>query len=338
MRPGFDNPSMGYQPGPAGPAGPPYSQYGTLHAYNGQQDPQYLAFSPEKFQTSRPPRHTSPVEVIVGIFLPWGIFASLFAMVSLPVHYSNPSLVWVLDTLLGLFVMGLGAVALMNIRNNGFVEAKWYAFYFVTSLVAWILATTLGEMNYTSNIAPFLDIINLNYYPSVDPNTTSGQLLMDAGRIGFVEGSHLDLSKSIAFRNIDFYCVAPVIRSPQFVPVEGGGSAIHNYDFWAVGVNCCTGRGDFHCGDFQNAKTQQGLRLMREDQREYFRLAVETAQAHWNIRAEHPIFIHWIADASTEIEAYHTAGYLYLIYGFVFMFLGQVFLVTVNGMVLRPKE
>merc|ERR1712124_161832 len=100
----------------------------------------------------------------------------------------------------------------------------------------------LGDMNYWENLQPYYDIIHLNEYTSVDPSQMSGQQLMDAGRVIFSEKSKLDLTKSMGFKNMDTYCVAPITM---------GTDTLETYDFWAVGMNCCSGNSaDFHCGEY----------------------------------------------------------------------------------------
>ena len=53
-------------------------------------------------------------------------------------------------------------------------------------LIAAVLATIFGDMNFWFNMQPFYDIENLNTYPSVNPASETGQRLMDAGRVSIV--------------------------------------------------------------------------------------------------------------------------------------------------------
>merc|ERR1719160_616815 len=100
-------------------------------------------------------------------------------------------------------------------------------------------------MNFHSNLEPYYDVTNLNTYPAVDPSRMRGVQLMDAGRIMFTRGSKLDIERSMGFRNKETYCVAPIVSGadPQHMD---------RYDFWAVGVGCCSGyspgsKADFSC-------------------------------------------------------------------------------------------
>lgn len=214
-------------------------------------------------------------------------------------------------------------------RGEGVHDHFWYTLCFVTCIIAWLLGFYAGQQNYLSYILPYMEIKSLNLYTSVDPSMYRGQQLMDAGRIVFTHGTHLDLRKSMGFRNLDVYCVAPI--------TIGNGSSVESYDFWAVGLNCCSGHGtDFHCGEYLNPNALSGLRLMRDDQRPYFRLAVQQAEAAYNIRAVHPIFVHWLEDPSIEINSFQEIGYRNLLLAMFLFFAGNLILlaliVAVYGM------
>ena len=134
-----------------------------------------------------------------------------------------------------------------------------------------MLAAILGDLNFWYYMQPYYDIENLNTYPSVNPAREKGQQLMDAGRVYFADGTSLDMKKAMAFKNLDLYCVAPIVQ---------GTEQLASYDFWAVGINCCSGvSSDFRCGEFNNVHARAGLRVMKDDQRPFFRLAVQQAEA-----------------------------------------------------------
>merc|ERR1740121_3126179 len=104
--------------------------------------------------------------------------------------------------------------------------------------------------------------MNLNTYSDVDPSQMKGQQLMDAGRIVFTQNSKLDIRRSMSFKNLDSYCVAPITIGNENTTY----AALASYDFWAVGINCCSDNtADFHCGEFDNSKAHAGLRLMRDE-------------------------------------------------------------------------
>jgi len=48
---------------------------------------------------------------------------------------------------------------------------------------------------------------------------------------------------------------------------------------------------------------------MRDDLRAYFRLAVQQAEAAYDIKANHPIFMYWMEDPWNEVLAYEHAAY-----------------------------
>merc|ERR1719453_1317349 len=131
-------------------------------------------------------------------------------------------------------------------------------------------------MNFTFNMQPYYTIQDLNAYPAVNPATTKGAKMMDAGRVYFAKGTGIDSQRAMGYRDDQLYCVAPIVH---------GNGKMASYDFWAVGVNCCSGvASDFRCGDYNKPQTRSGLRLIRDEQRPFYRLAVQQAEAAYNIK------------------------------------------------------
>jgi len=174
-------------------------------------------------------------------------------------------------------------------------EPTWFTFLFGTSLFAWVLGLFVGWMNWNMNLAPYYFITSLKFYENVDVKETRGLSAMDAGRLTFVPGTVLDTGKSMGFRQKDMYCVAPV------VPTAGANLA--RYDFWAVGVNCCSDHAsDFHCGEYNNMNARSGVRLFRDDELPWFQLALKQAEATHGIHSQHPVFLTWLEDPSAGVN------------------------------------
>lgn len=174
---------------------------------------------------------------------------------------------------------------------------------------------------------PYYDLRNLSVYPSVNPDVYYAQAFMDASVVEFVGGSRLDISKSYGFKNGKTYCVAPVL-GPAKAEENFTGISKQAYDFWAVGINCCSGhRPDFHCGEYSNPRANKGLRVMHEEEVEYFRLAVQAAGASYNIKTGQPLFLNWVEYPEDEIDAYVKQGWTHFMRG-IFGFFGLLVLVV----------
>lgn len=275
-------------------------------------------------------RRLNILGVATGFFVPWLLFTFVFAILSFSVHYTQPIVAYLCVSLGFIFVLVQGSLAVDSVRKQASgerqCEPKWHLFMFATCFLAWSLAVQLGQSNFVHNMQPFYDILNLNAYPSVDPSLMRGQQLMDAGRVGFSANTQLDLNRATGFKNVEMYCVAPVtIR----VANTTNSMPLASYDFWAVGLNCCSGeRGDFHCGDFDNPAAKGGLRLMNDDQRPFFRLAVQQAQAAFSIKSVHPLFFYWTLDPVVMSNTYQDDGFKYFLLGMFSHFALQLSLVT----------
>mmetsp|Transcript_10885 Transcript_10885/g.24731 ORF Transcript_10885/g.24731 Transcript_10885/m.24731 type:complete len:324 (+) Transcript_10885:109-1080(+) len=270
-------------------------------------------------------RRLNVVAIVIALFVPWAIFTVAFTTMSFSLRYTQPGLVLFVMIVLFIMVVVFGACAFDAARKKakGVVgrEPTWFIFLFITSLLAWGLGVAGGNSNYSVNMDVFYSFNNLNTYSAVDPQTTRGQQLMDAGRVLFVEGSRLDVSKSIGFKSKETYCVAPVTR---------GNSDLVLYDFWAVGKDCCSGnKPDYHCGHFNSPGAIAGLRLMEDSDRAYYRLAVQQAEAVYGIKADHPLFFEWLEDPIAQINSYQEAGFKYFLLGVLTYFSFQLFLVVV---------
>lgn len=260
----------------------------------------------------------------VAFFLPWAFFCSIYALLSFNIRYSHPGVCWFLVISGFLVVVVICACALLawQAKRRGDVEREpsWLIFTAISMIIALAAALVYGGINFDSNMNPHYDLRNMNTYTGVNPSAMRGTSLMDAATVTFVPEAKIDLRKSMGFENLDTYCVAPITitNSAGMVPLD-------TYDFWAVGVGCCSGNSaDFHCGEYNNPTAKGGLRLMNDIQRNFFRLAVQQAEATYNIKAVHPLFFYWVKDPVLEMDAYRDEAFKYYFLGMIAHFAFQL--------------
>mmetsp|Transcript_9107 Transcript_9107/g.25447 ORF Transcript_9107/g.25447 Transcript_9107/m.25447 type:complete len:325 (-) Transcript_9107:136-1110(-) len=266
------------------------------------------------------------VSVFQCLLLPWALFCFVYAVLSFELHHLRPSVAYGLCALGLLPVIVSGFLALRTVWQKfrpdlQIHEPKWFIFLFLTICVGWTLGVVLGNLNFRTNMHPYYNYMNLNEYRAVSPATTRGQQLMDAGRVQFTNVTGLDIRRSMGFRNLDVYCVAPI----SIKGAAGTLLPLATYDFWAVGLGCCSGSAaDFHCGEFDNPNAHGGLRLLKDEQRDFFRLAVRQAESTYAIKANHPLFFYWTQDARAEMETFRDEGYKFYLIGMLVHFAWQL--------------
>jgi hypothetical protein len=239
---------------------------------------------------------------LVALLVPTLIFAIVMATSALSIHYTSTSIVYVVDVLAFLVVCVFGALYYINYVNDK--DSSWFALTFLMTGIAIAVAIPLGSLVYKNSTRPYLDTVALNVYTNVDPTTTGGNEMMDAGQVTFVPSAVVDGEHSMGFVNFITYCVAPIT-----IPSAVSEGTI--YDFWAVGTDCCSGglSGNFACGSVSNASAHSGLRLLDESERNYYRLAVQQATLAYGLRAVHPVFFEWVDDPATALQVVHSRAH-----------------------------
>jgi len=274
-------------------------------------------------------KRLNAVAIVIALFLPWGLFCSSMAILDFKMHYSQPMASYLLFCIPLVVCLGLAAVAAKSVKDketNSSYEPNWYIFLAATSIIALIMGSLSGQANFTANFESYYDLENMGTYTGIDTTRKSGQQLMDAGRITFVNETQLFLGKSMGFKNKDIYCVAPIV--PPTVLADA--TEMKSWDFWAVGKNCCSGTmADFHCPLFSSPEATGGLRVMEDSDRAYYRLAVQQAEATYKIKAGHPLFFYWSRDPIESTKDYLRLGYRNFFMCICCHFVIQAFLVAV---------
>jgi hypothetical protein len=147
---------------------------------------------------------------------------------------------------------------------------------------------------------------------------------MDLGSVYFTNTTRLDLTRAMAFRNSVLFCVAPIVSADTEQRV----------DFWAVGTDCCDGyRPRFRCGEYANPRARAGVRTLHNYQRPFLRLAVQQAEAAYNLTAPHPVFVTWTEDPLKTLNTYRYSGIVWFIFSSLVVFIINVVLVASAAMV-----
>lgn len=270
------------------------------------------------------------VAVCQCLFLPWILFCIVLGVTSFDIHYSKPWLCWLIVSIATIIVLWFGyfyvwATVNSKSREDEGAEPTWFVFLFITACLALACAVVLGNQIFANFTQRYYDYGNLNDYRYIDVQKMRGQQLMDGARLKFVEGTTLDLRKAIGFKNLHTYCVAPI----TFADPSGVKSELSSYDFWAVGLDCCSGDNtDYHCGDFDNPKARGGLRLLEDDDRSYYRLAVQQAEGMYHINADHPLFLYWTEDPVGEMNSWQQDAYKFFYLAMLVHFLWQLLCVV----------
>jgi len=248
--------------------------------------------------------------IFINVFLPVATFAAAFLALSFKLQYDMWFLAWIvaLAALLPAVYVGFQMKKAFHKEGSNSTHGRWLRLLFIFCICAWVAGAILGEANFTSNLQPYYDMQGLNYYTSVDASK-SGQSHIDAGRLMFQAGTHVQLKRAMGVHISSTYCVAPIVN-PN-VPF-----AEREYDYWAVGMDCCSSvqpQQDWHCGEVNNHLALGGMRLMSDAPRSFYRMAVQEAEATYKMKASHPIFLEWMQDPAAKMASWRDAGMRFFI-------------------------
>lgn len=256
--------------------------------------------------------------ILLCFFIPCILYAGVTGAIAFNLHYDHPLVVLLIVVAAFVATLIVGAKA-ASAKRQAPLDPSWLHFLFFSMLMTLVLACICGSVLYRVYLSSYYTVASLNHYVEVDPTSTRGQELMDAGYVVFNNNTFLDLQKSMGFMNDEVYCVAPVARQ---------GATMDAYDFWAVGTGCCDGgKANFHCGDYATPNTFTGLRVLSEDDRPFYRLAVQQAEAAHKIKASHPLFFEWTYDAPGTVNGWWDDGCRKYLFWTAYFFAFQFFFV-----------
>jgi len=244
---------------------------------------------------------------LMAVLLPWISFLTPFLLLSSKLHFADPEAALAASiATASVFAVSMALGGFVAHRNNQHTGWFWYIGIMVAT--NFTFGFLLGEFNFWKNMLNYFDVNALNTYKNVDvslEDTVNGNTLMDAGRIDpFVAGTSVDLSKSNAFIASHTYCVAPIKN----------GDNMQNFDFWAVGLDCCTKeQSQWACPEVSIIDAKGALRVLNDEMRPYFHLAVEQAASIYNVSYTNPLFFYWLEDPKEELSAWLAEGMAFIL-------------------------
>eukprot|EP00438_Fugacium_kawagutii_P015657 Skav229954 [mRNA] locus=scaffold2665:281331:290326:- [translate_table: standard] len=253
------------------------------------------------------------VPFIVCTLVPWGMFVLVYSLLaaqgllSFQIHYSQPILCNISVFVLLVIAIIILVKAMVTGRFKIFAgvaperEPSWWVFFALTLLLAWIMAFHQGDKNFQLT-SKYYDLANLNNY------TQRGR----RGKPRWMVYPNRMLGQQLLDAGI-----------VQFAP----GSQVDvqkSMGSWAPkGTDCCSGsQADFTCRNYNNPQASGGIRL-----------AVQQAEATYNIKAAHPLFFHWEVDPSSQVSSWLMEGHQTFAAWMVSYLVFQLFLVAVAAVV-----
>lgn len=276
------------------PGIPKYDDYGSLPGLAGGPARNFIA---------------AVILLILLVAIPWGFFTSLsWILISIQI-YENPNLKMLVLLSSSTVVLFLILACLLArgrwLRKGGRLGGgerllkgvMWWSSLAVLAAIALIAAAVLASMNYSTYWQRYYELTTLAKHVGVDPSITHGQQLLDAGSVTFSLGVKPILNMSASFADEKLYCVAPIVSAGALPAV---------YDFWAVGVDCCSSK--FSCGPVDILGARGGLRVVDTDLLVKYRRAVAIAKAQYKIQTQTPLYFTWVADPTASLNGMKDAG------------------------------
>jgi len=279
----------------------------------------------------------SPLEILCGVFWPTFIFGYIGRTSISKLRYHHYPFVIIVTIVLPLLINAWWTRNIYKRIRQGILPRRWKLVLCIVLWFAIFAAILRGETLFWRYSRSYYQFQDMASYVNISPSTDRGQTYMDAGQVYFKEGSRVEVSKAMAFQEDQIYCVAPIVRETldskgkpgialsgddgsgskedmEKTASQAGGNQGNGalkippsgtVDFWAVGMNCCDPSGlNFRCGDTLNPLARAGIRVLRDDTRAFFLLAVQEWTAWLQMPAKHPLFFHWVQDPLLEVDMF----------------------------------
>jgi len=219
-------------------------------------------------------------------------------------------------------------------RSSAVVFWLYWPFWrFVLCVSAVLIAWSIGNYLWLNNFRLYIEYHRLQAYDNVDAFTVTGNRMQDAGLVVFNKTNGVDLAKGACVVNGHTYCIAPILQNGT-VEVGEKQSRTGINDLFVAGIDCCNcPMTDFRCGEWDNPRGPLGgMRVLDEETRRMYRLAVDKCNADYQKVSVHSIFFTWNNDPVTAWKQLYSRGVHLAIAAFILGILGSFFVtVLLNG-------
>mmetsp|Transcript_9571 Transcript_9571/g.21165 ORF Transcript_9571/g.21165 Transcript_9571/m.21165 type:complete len:304 (+) Transcript_9571:98-1009(+) len=257
------------------------------------QDSQPLV---EEATGSRPqPKKETHFGIGPGVVYPWVTFLIVTTLFVFAYH----AYAWMVF----MIVVVISCYAVIRMLQDWSRTKSWRSAGILILLAA-VLSTLTGIFIYDFYLRRYHALAEYRRYDNVLPSEPA-DAHRDAGRLYFAEGTKADSLRSVGYKEVHTYCVAPIVSEATPGRVE----------YWAAGVDCCNARADMWCDDIGTG-THGGTRLfegyegifgksMGAVNHDYFLKAVDMASAEFDLQSDpNPIFVAWTRDPDALIGRY----------------------------------
>mmetsp|Transcript_76018 Transcript_76018/g.163158 ORF Transcript_76018/g.163158 Transcript_76018/m.163158 type:complete len:316 (-) Transcript_76018:19-966(-) len=184
--------------------------------------------------------------VVPGVVAAYLCISGLTSFCSAPVALVLSLIFLLLEAVLANESMGLSQVT------------HWLLFLWLGTV---FVAAVIGTRNYHISFAPYLAAKAGRQYDGIGA-FSKASAHADGSIITFSGDARLDDTMSVGLRAQGYtYCVAPVLS------LAGAGTlGTPAVQFWAVGLDCCGSRQNFHCDSATEAGAHSGVVLPRPEE------------------------------------------------------------------------
>jgi len=174
----------------------------------------------------------------------------------------------------------------------------WPVFSLLLCLASFAYGVEIGHELWDCCVGPWWQMRRLQHYRDLDPSVTSGTQVQDAGLVDFARGVDIDRSKGGCFVNDGHtFCIAPILQGGNLRDGLSDAPEVGTYDFFAVGMDCCTcPNNNFQCGEWNNPLAVGGSRSLDVRNRPNYKLATDQWSATYMKAVKHPLFFEWVQE------------------------------------------